>query len=89
MLNTISILVKKMGTDPAQARRSSCVRQVQQIGHVERALIDFRSIATSLCSIEKTIPSSRPVRWQSTARSGSQGCRRAVGGIGGAGAQRP
>ena len=35
----------------------SCVRQVQQIGHVERALVDFRSIATSLCSIEKTIPS--------------------------------
>src|SRR5467141_1063703 len=35
----------------------SCVRQVQHIGHVERALVDFRSIATSLCSIEKIIPS--------------------------------
>jgi hypothetical protein len=37
----------------------------------------------------RTIPSSRPAIWQSTARSGSQGCRRDGGGTGGAGAQRP
>jgi len=36
-----------------------------------------------------TIPSSRPAARQSAARSGSQGCRCAVGGTGGAGAQRP
>ena len=55
--------------------RVSCVRQVQQIGHGDRVLVYFRSRATSLCSIKLTIPSSRPVFWQSAARSGSQGCR--------------
>ena len=35
------------------------------------------------------IPSSRPASRQSAARSGSQGCRRECGGIGGAGAKRP
>jgi hypothetical protein len=40
----------------------------------------FSSIATSLCSIELTIPSSRPASWQSAARSGSQGWRRHVAG---------
>ncbi len=68
----------------------SCVRQVQQIGHVERALVGFQGNSSNpLVRSEMTIPSSRPASWQSAARSGSQGCRREGGGTGGAGAQRP
>jgi hypothetical protein len=68
----------------------SCVRQVQQIGHGERAPIDFSPKSNiPLFDRKTTIPSSRPACWQSAARSGSQGCRRACGGTGGAGAQRP
>ena len=55
------------------------MRQVQQIGH-GMGLAELRSKAASLCSIETTIPSSRPALGQSTARSGSQGCRRQGGG---------
>jgi hypothetical protein len=67
----------------------SCVRQVQQIRHGKRARLNSGQGDIPLFDRTRTIPSSRPALRQSAARSGSQGCRRACGGTGGAGAQRP
>jgi hypothetical protein len=67
----------------------SCVRQVQQIEQGRRAWLNSVQEHIPLFDRNRTIPSSRPAIWQSAARSGSQGCRRECGGIGGAGAQRP
>src|SRR5216684_5183537 len=50
----------------------SCVRQVQQIGHGEGALVSFGSSATFLCSIENDHRVVPTCRWQSAARSGSR-----------------
>jgi hypothetical protein len=68
--------------------RASCVRQVQQIDH-GNGLVEFRSKHHPCVRSKTAIPSSRPACRQSTAHSGSQGCRRDCGGTGGAGAQRP
>jgi hypothetical protein len=63
------------------------VRQVQQIGHGRERLSSGQK-QHPFARSETPIPSSRPALRQSTARSGSQGCRRVGGGIGVAGAQR-
>jgi hypothetical protein len=67
----------------------SCVRQVQQLVMVTGRWLDSGQEQHPFVRSKLTIPSSRPADRQSTARSGSQGCRRECGGTGGAGAQRP
>ena len=53
----------------------SCVRQGLQIGHGDGGLV-YSFNNDILLSIGRTFPSSRPSFRQSTAHSGSQGCRR-------------
>src|SRR5262249_14422425 len=60
-----------LGCDPAAAP-VVCVKFSKLV--METGLV-LRSITTSLCSIGRTIPLSRPAFRQSTARSGSQGSR--------------
>jgi hypothetical protein len=57
--------------------------------HGKRVRLNSAQEHIPLFDRNTAIPSSRPAVWQSTARSGSQGCRRDCGGTGGAGAQRP
>jgi hypothetical protein len=73
----------------AASRAESCVRQVQQLVMVTGRWLDSGQEQHPFVRSKLTIPSSRPADRQSTARSGSQGCRRECGGTGGAGAQRP